>query len=279
MVKTLERPVVEDPDQMFFSFVTPPPRQAAVEQEWQPATTSRQAPAGSDRAYVTEARAAELFLQVARAQPDAGVTRAEVVFKPFRSTLYSFKIRRSGTARVKFHMAFRHAPEPVLTQAAELILTRRKKERRHLDRRAYDSFVRAIPPTDFELPGARRAHRRAVCEPGRHHSLAESFQRINAEYFKGQLEQPELCWSPVRARRILGSYQERTDRLIISRVFDAPHVPAFVLDYLVYHELLHKFLGTGRKADGKRCLHGGPFKQLEKRFRHYKQALQFLRRM
>jgi hypothetical protein len=116
------------------------------------------------------------------------------------------------------------------------------------------------------------------CGPGRHHSLPESFARVNAEYFRSQLEQPELCWSKDRARRILGSYQERADRVIISRVFDLPQVPLHVLDYLMYHELLHKFLGTGRRDSGRRCLHGADFKRLEKQFRFYKEAQAFLRK-
>jgi len=89
---------------------------------------------------------------------------------------------------------------------------------------------------------------------------------VNTTYFSGRLEKPELCWSPVRARRVLGSYQERYDRLIISKVFDTPQVPEFVLDYLMFHELLHKFLGIGRREDGKRCMHGKEFRSIEKQF-------------
>ncbi|MCY3018905.1 MAG: hypothetical protein NTW87_07750 [Planctomycetota bacterium] len=109
--------------------------------------------------------------------------------------------------------------------------------------------------------------------------MEESFKRVNGEYFRSQLEEPELCWSPARARRILGSYQERSDRVIISRLFDRPEVPAFVVDYLMFHELLHKFLGIGRHDNGKRCLHGAEFKCLERRFRHFKEAQRFLKRM
>jgi len=239
------------------------------------------APPSSPRApaYVTEARAAELFLEAARACRSSDVQRARVVFKPFRATLYSFRIRRGGAASVKFHVAFRQASETVLAQAARLMLTRRRRDRRVLPRAEYDAFVRALPPSDFELPGARRGHQLSVAGPGKHHSLEESFRRVNAEYFRAQIEQPQLCWSPARARRILGSYQERHDRVIISRAFDTPRVPLFVLDYLLYHELLHKFLGIGRRDSGKRLLHGKDFRKLEKHFRYFKEAQAFLKRM
>ncbi|MFH0939229.1 MAG: hypothetical protein V1899_08110 [Planctomycetota bacterium] len=226
--------------------------------------------------YLTESRAAELFMQAAREQPRNQIAEARVIFKPFRATLYSFKIVHTALAHVKFHIVFRRAPEIVLLQAARIILTRRRG-RRVIERNSYDAFVRAIPATDFELPGAPRGRRQAFSVPGQYHSLTQSFQRMNREYFQSQLTQPELCWSPARARRLLGSYQERRDRVIISQLFDSPHTPSYVLDYLMYHELLHKFLGIGRRDDGRRSLHNREFRLLERKFRDYKAALKFLK--
>lgn len=231
--------------------------------------------------YLTESRAAELFMQAAREQGQERIRRARAVFKPFRTTLYSFKINRDSIASVKFHVAFRRATETVVLQACRIILCRRRRRGRTaaLQRAEYDAFVRSIPMTEFELPGARRGRQQAINEPGRYHKLPEIFARLNQEYFRGQLPQPELCWSPAHARRLLGSYQERCDRVIISRLFDSPKVPAYVIDYLVYHELLHKFLGIGRRRDGKRRMHGADFRKLERHFRHYKAATKFLERL
>jgi len=287
--KQAESAVRDVPDQMFFDFSQPEPDAGSCcSAGFQPAVLSGRAGTPAPPAlqaspkpqtFITECRAAELFVQAARECKAHEITKARVTFKPFRVTLYSYRIRRNGAADVKLHMAFRSAPEKVVSQAARLMLTRRRRDRRALERRAYDAFVRALSPGDFELPGARRGHRVSIRGPGRHHSLEESFRRVNAEYFRSQLELPELCWSKERARRILGSYQERADRVIVSRAFDAPQVPAQVLDYLMYHELLHKFLGTGRHDNGRRCLHGADFKRLERQFRFYKEAQAFLKRI
>jgi hypothetical protein len=230
-------------------------------------------------AFLTEARSAELFLATAAKFRPGQVRSCRIVFKPFRSTLYSFKIARNGVASVKFHQSFRGASETVLEQAMQLMLARRKAERKLLQRDAYDAFVRTLSKNEFALPGARKVRRVATTGPGKHRSLEDSFARVNAAYFEGRLARPELCWSPVRARRVLGSYQERYDRLIISRVFDSLQVPEFVLDYLMFHELLHKFLGIGRRDDGKRCMHGPEFRSLEKQFKQYAQALAFLKKL
>jgi len=158
-----------------------------------------------------------------------------------------------------------------------MLLRRLRASRKPIERGAYDAFVRSLGPSEFELPGARKGRQLSVCEPGVYRALEDSFNRVNVEYFKSQLPQPQLCWSPVRARRILGSYQERNDRLIISRLFDSLKVPEFVLDYLMFHELLHKFLGIGRRDDGKRCVHGREFRDLEKQFKQFEAAQIFLK--
>ena len=82
----------------------------------------------------------------------------------------------------------------------------------------------------------------------------------------------------MRARRLLGSYHARKDRVIISRVFDSAKVPLFVLDYLMFHELLHKFLGIGRRDDGRRCMHGSEFREIEKQYAYFEEAQAFLKK-
>ena len=93
------------------------------------------------------------------------------------------------------------------------------------------------------------------------------------------MERPALAWSPRRARTILGSYNEDDDRLLVSRVFDTPRVPLYVLDYLMYHELLHKHLGITERPDGRRCMHGRDFKRLERQYARFDDAVAFLKRL
>ena len=54
-------------------------------------------------------------------------------------------------------------------------------------------------------------------------------------------------------------------------------MPLYVLDYLVYHELLHKHLGIGRRADGQRNMHGRDFRQWDRRFAEFKEAQIFIK--
>jgi len=294
--RTTEKVTPDVPDQLFFSFTEESAQPAGIaankpiaahpprpEQPFRaaelPVVASVEETADAGVSFITESRVAEIFLDVAAQRRPGQIKAARVAFYPFRATLYSFKIMKQGTAKVKFHQAFRNAPENVFSQAAHLMLIRRAADRRAFHRAEYDQFVRSMPPSAFEMPGARKTRRVSLAVPGIYRSLEESFERVNVEYFQSQLEQPELCWSPVRARRILGSYQERSDRLIISQVFDSPKVPVFVLDYLMYHELLHKFLGIGRRHDGKRCMHGKDFRELEQKYSRFDEAQAFLKKL
>jgi len=174
-VKRNSEAQVDLPGQEFFSFIESsapkaPARivpKSAVPTEI-PAELLRAAPETKELrgSFVTEARASELFIELAAVMRPGQVALARIAFKPFRSTLYSFKITRNKTAQVKFHQAFRQASEAVLQQAMQLMLARRKSERKFMDREAYDEFVRALPLSDFALPGARKPRRVAVVGPG-----------------------------------------------------------------------------------------------------------------
>jgi len=226
-------------------------------------------------------RMGSAFLRAVRERGCRGVQGVRVEFKPFRATLYSFRILY-GVAHLKLHSAFRDAPEEVLYEAAHLMLNKRRGARPYGRREAFDAYVRALPQQVFDMPGARRSSQRARDEvevPGVYRSLAASFDRVNMNYFGGRMPRPRLCWSPVRARRIVGTYQEHSDRMVLTRRLDSLHIPEFVLDFVMYHELLHKALGTGRRGDGKRRVHGPEFRRLERRFPRYREAEEWLTRL
>lgn len=207
-----------------------------------------------------------------------GGGKVQVLFRPFRSTLYCRYPPKNGVVRVHLHLAFRRAPRKVLEQLGELIFCDSARRARLLPRDAYDAFVAALPPEAFSLPGAR-SEPKGRGERGRHRSLRAAFDRVNVRCFNGALTPPDLRWSPKRSRRTLGSYQHQKDRLIVSRVFDSPRVPLYVLDYLIYHELLHKFLGEEERVNGRRRPHHRLFKELERRFERYAEAEAFLRKL
>lgn len=67
--------------------------------------------------------------------------------------------------------------------------------------------------------------------------LEQSFQRMNEGYFHGMMTMPNLVWGR-RNKNLLGTYAYGTDTITISRVLE--DAPQELLDYVMYHEMLHK---------------------------------------
>lgn len=66
--------------------------------------------------------------------------------------------------------------------------------------------------------------------------LTERFKVLNREYFEGFMEQPTLTWGQFSTTK-LGSYHYATDTVTISTALKDNQD---MLDYVLYHELLHK---------------------------------------
>jgi hypothetical protein len=76
-----------------------------------------------------------------------------------------------------------------------------------------------------------------------------------------------MSWSQTKTRRILGHYDPAHNAIIISRIFDHVAVPRYVLEYIVYHEMLH-LKHPVRLRGSRRCVHSAEFQAEEKLFPH-----------
>ena len=79
-------------------------------------------------------------------------------------------------------------------------------------------------------------------------------------------------------RRKFGHYQEDTNTVMVSISLDHPRVPEYVIDYVMYHELLHQQLGARLKND-RRYTHTPEFKKKELDFPRIEKAQQFLSKL
>jgi len=122
----------------------------------------------------------------------------------------------------------------------------------------------SIPPGSFSV--------------GKNYDLAESYLRVNQKYFSGKLEKPHLVWNNRLTRRKFGHYQEDINTVMVSISLDDPRVPEYVIDYVMYHELLHFQLGANLIND-RRYTHTPEFKRKEQEFPRIKEAQKFLNKL
>lgn len=103
---------------------------------------------------------------------------------------------------------------------------------------------------------------------GKHFHLGEIFQRLNIRYFDDKLERPILKWSRKANRRRLGFYNEHQNQIIINKLLDHSDIPKFVVEGILYHEMLHILHPTHVK-NGRNQIHGKNFKNDERKYEFY----------
>src|SRR3989344_702121 len=92
--------------------------------------------------------------------------------------------------------------------------------------------------------------------------LEESFDRINDTYFNGMLDKPNLQWGNSSTSK-LGSYEYGSDTITISTIFRNERTE--LLDYVMYHEMLHKKFKFQSK-NGRNLHHSREFRKMEAMF-------------
>jgi hypothetical protein len=113
---------------------------------------------------------------------------------------------------------------------------------------------------------------------GSYYNLDELFERIVREYFGGQMLKPRLVWSGVLSSRKLGHYERTRDRVVMSQILDDRRIPRCVVEFVLYHELLHKHHGI-KWVNGRCLVHTPEFRRSEGKFTQYQEAESLLKQM
>jgi hypothetical protein len=115
---------------------------------------------------------------------------------------------------------------------------------------------------------------------GDHHDLRKSLRRVVDAYFKDGLgfKEPSVMWSRRRSHKRWGYWMEDYDVIVINRILDHPKVPAPVVDFIVYHELLHKKHGHINISGATESHHHG-FNIDERRFEGWKEVEAYLEKI
>jgi hypothetical protein len=133
---------------------------------------------------------------------------------------------------------------------------------------------KALPPLPPEPPDLQGA--------GAHHDLRAIAQALNATHFGGECP-VHVTWGreghrPARARRrtiLFGSYCSRRHLVTIHPALDSPDAPAFFVEFVVYHEMLHKAEPPVLSPTGRREVHTRAFRRRERLFPRYAEARAF----
>jgi hypothetical protein len=184
---------------------------------------------------------------------------------------------RSGRARnrapllLRIHHSFTHAPEAVLQAVAAFVESKRGSDR------AREALI--VIREHFSAHRTTARSRRLVLRPeGTILDLRAVFADLNQRYFAGHLA-VDVSWgrdSVGVARRCgrsgksilqLGSYSFEDHLIRIHRLLDDPDVPRYVVEAVVYHEMLHADMPPEVRA-GRRLFHTPEFRRRERLYRN-----------
>lgn len=180
---------------------------------------------------------------------------------------------RPGQPAVKMVVSegFIHAPDDILESLLQLGVNA-------ADKSALTRVRKYAKTPEFKRTNTELAKIDDLVEQnalGQHQNLLEIFGRVKNQYFDPSFTQPRLTWNKTLTYNKYGHYIPASDTVMISMSLDAPDTPDYVLDFVMYHELLHKAFGF-RGNQSRLYAHHKAFRQKEKQFPHYEQAQAYL---
>jgi len=219
----------------------------------------------------------QIFYEVFKVlKPRTAMPEIEVRFHPYADVNHVIRMR-GGKIEVGLSDLVAAAPPTVLEALAFILLSKLYRKpvpkryqlryRQFLNRRVIRDKVHAI---------RRVRGRKWVGNPaGEHFHLEKIFDTLNEKHFDGLLGRPRLSWSRAPSRTLLGHWDSAHNAIIVSRIFDSAATPRYVVEYILYHEMLHLKYPVEHR-NGRRCVHSAAFRREEKSFPHFAAAKHLL---
>jgi len=209
-----------------------------------------------------------------RAVPDF-----HIEYRPF-SSLRSNIALKGNRARVHISDVLAEAPTIVLEALAEILLMQLFRRRASEEaRECYMAYV-FDPAVRRRVDEARRTRGRVRLLParGRHYDLGEIYSRLNSRFFGGELSSCRIGWSTRTSRTILGRYDPAHHTITISKALDSESIPLEIVEFLVFHEMLHIRIPLERRGS-RRVVHSHAFHEAEKAFPNYRRVRERLKKI
>ena len=221
---------------------------------------------------LVEQAAARLYRQLSSQSPPS----ISIRFYPYSGLRHTIR-KREQRLEIRISDVLEEAPRPLLSAVATLLLFK---------------LFRVKPPSSSRLLYREYISRDEIVERanrvrrsrskisfrgprGRHFDLQVLFDDLNESFFNNEIEMEQVSWSRGASRRRLGHFDPAFNAIVISRVLDREDVPECVVSFVLYHEMLHAFLGETVR-NGKRFKHHPHFRAAEQDFPAYTEAVRFI---
>src|SRR5438552_3428574 len=196
----------------------------------------------------------------------------DVRFYPYIGINHTIRIR-DDKIYVRITEICRDMPLPAHCGLAYILVS--KLLRKRVPPQAREFYSRYIKTAELRASASEnkrtRGRKVVTTSKGAVYDLDEIFAALNRQYFRDSLPKPVLTWSAKKTYRILGHHDATHETVAISKSLDAATVPKYVVDYVVFHEMLHIHHPT-KHVNGRRYNHTPAFRRDEQKFAYFEEA-------
>ena len=197
-----------------------------------------------------------------------------VILKSKMHMSYSYRIDR-GRIIIELTDYLLDAPDQVLRDLCSAIAGWSRGKRFVLP----ESFTRYVMTDDFVVrnrPKYIQRSRSITCtQQGRCRDLMDSIERLldSGLVLPSDIENSYISWASNMARYRFGQCNQMFRVISINPILDSEDVPDHVVDFVVYHEILH----LRQDRSKRRRPHNAQFRGWEHQYPGYEKAERFLR--
>jgi hypothetical protein len=193
------------------------------------------------------------------------------------SSLRSTVRLRDGRVFLRVSDLLADAPDDALGGLARILfaklLGRRVRPEWNDAYRAHAAKTEVMAASE-ELRG-QRGSKRMGASRGDVFDLEAIFDRLNERYFGGVVERPRLGWTLRDSWRTHGHYDPAHRAIALSRTLDSPTTPEYVVEFVLFHEMLHALMPS-EVRDGRHRHHTPEFREAEARYPLMREATAWL---
>ena len=206
------------------------------------------------------------------------IPEIEVRFYPYVGINHTIRVRK-GKVFVRLAELSEPAPEEIHKALAFILVG--KLLRKKIPPQAVQIYREFVKTQEIQAIAAanKRAKGRKVItsSTGKIYDLEKIFHKLNLVYFKSSVSKPTLTWSARKTYRILGHHDAAHETIVISKSLDNKKVPKYVVEFVVFHEMLHIFHPTTHR-NGRRYNHTAQFRRDERKFAYFEEAESWIER-
>lgn len=184
-----------------------------------------------------------------------------------RTTMLSVKWEPECTT-VSLHRMFLKAPEGIVQSIGKYI------GRKNL---SISPMVKAYIENSLRrLDYSNKLDKAKLSTKGAVYNLQAIYNKLNARYFDNKLNL-SITWFGTKrtkkgSRLAIGLFQEPMKLIKIHRLLDNEHFPLFVIEFVIYHEMVHAVHPPYVDAKGVTKIHHKAFKEKEREYSNFLKA-------